>query len=388
MYTNAHVVAMFFDWLHLEQDFGYQLPILSDVALARLRVVNGDVTGEAGEHFLQPAFHHRGSFCDTIKVHIRGSVLSVSGNPSKWNRVENLFGLQTIDACVSVFNKIMADLGLPAFTKCTHVGYRQLSEGGLREEIVDGAIVKEIHITTNKALGQGNVRDYLSGLSTLTYRNSVPHLFENGCTVEWKSKQGNANLIYPNVYDKANEIRLKALAKIKNQFGDESPEYKYLLRVVELCEQLGIARFEQKLKSRYLQRENLHHYGLSDYSKLNQLQNTFLNIDSRLQVTAMDFETISEQLFSAGVVDTVRAANTTAMYAIQWAHGQTFDFEKSQVKTHRARLRKIGIDIAQRIDITRFSPVKVVATREVCPQVMTIDSMPAWYIKPNHLRAA
>lgn len=379
---------MFFDWLHLEQDFGYQLPILSDVALARLLVVDGRVTGEFGEHLLQPRFDHRGSFCDSIKVHIRGSVLSVSGNPSRWGRLENLFGLQTIDACVSVFNKIMADLGLPAFTKCTHVGYRQPVDSPRLEEVVDGAVIKEIHITTNKALGQGNVRDYLSGLSTLNYRNSIPHLFENGCSVEWKSKQGNANLIYPTVYDKANELRLHSLLKIKNKFGEESEQYKYLLQVIEFCEQAGIARFEQKLKSRYLQRENLHHFGLSDFSKLNILQEAFLNLDSKLQVTAMDFQTISEQLFSVGAVDTVRAANTTAMYALQWAHGQTFDFNKTQIQTHRARLRKIGIDIAQRIDIARFSPVKVVATREVRPQVMSVDSMPVWYVKPNHLRAA
>lgn len=381
-------MSMFFDWLHLEQDFHYTLPILSDVALARLRVINGSITGEAADHFLQPAFHHRGSHCDTLKVQIRGSVLIVSGNPSRWGRVENLFGLQTIDACVAVFNQIMAELGLPAFTKCTHVGYRQPVDSALIEQYVDGAIIKEIHITTNKIVGQGNVRDYISGLSTLTYRNSVPNLHPNGCTVDWKSKQGNANLIYPCVYDKANELTLHSLSKIKNKFGDKSPEYNYLLRVIELCESLGVARFEQKLKSRYLQRENLHHYGLSDFSKLNQLQNNFITLDSKLQVTAMDFETISEQLFTAGAVDTVRAANTTAMYAVQWAHGQTFDFNKTQIITHRARLRKIGIDIAQRIDITRFSPVKVVATREIAPQVMSFESMPAWYIKPNHLRAA
>ncbi|MFQ1018192.1 phage/plasmid replication protein [Gilliamella sp. BG7] len=62
----------------------------------------------------------------------------------------------------------------------------------------------------------------------------------------------------------------------------------------------------------------------------------------------MDFETVAEQLIRCGVVDTTRSANTTAMYALQWMHGQTFDFRKSQVQIHRARLRKIGIDIAQR----------------------------------------
>lgn len=44
----------------------------------------------------------------------------------------------------------------------------------------------------------------------------------------------------------------------------------------------------------------------------------------------MDFETISEQLIRHGVVETTRSANTTAMYAIQWMHGHTFDFNKRQ----------------------------------------------------------
>lgn len=375
---------MFFDWLHLEQDFHIQLPILSDVVSQRIHVKSG----ETGDYLIQPFFHHRGSHCDSIKIHIRGSVLSMSGNPSRWGRVENLFGFETIDACVVVYNEITADLGLPSFTKCTHIGYRQSADSQKSEFVTDGAVIKELHITTNKKLGQGNVRDYLSGLSTLPYRNSVPHLFENGCTVEWKSKLGNANLIYPIVYDKANDLRLHAAPKIKNKFGEDSPEYKYLLQVIEFCDLHGVARFEQKLKSRYLQKENLQYYGLSDFSKLNHLQNAFLNLDSKLSVTAMDFETIAQQLISNGVVDTIRAANTTAMYGIQWAHGQTFDFRKKQVQTHRARLRKIGIDIAQRHNISRFIPVKVVAAREICPVVLSLNSLPSWYQRPNHLRVA
>lgn len=402
---------MFFDWLDIEQDFGKQLPLLADVAYQRIHVETGE-----GSELCQAPFNHRGSFCDVVRVKIRGSVLRMSGNPSRWGRLDNLFGLPTVDACVAVFNGICRDLGLPEFTKCTKKLYLQATDSvgdgndavltvpvaGLPDDAIqpvlsaasrgfahtvvsDGAIIKELHITANMAVGQGNEADYLSGLSTQRYRNSVPNLHTNGKTVDWKSIQGNVNLIYPCVYDKAHELELHSATKIKNAFGEQSEQYQHISRVIQYCRSVGIVRFEQKIKSRYLQREGLSFWGLSDLSKLNALHDEFINLDKRLQVTAMDFETISERLVSCGVVDTTRAANTTAMYAIQWMHGQTFDFDKSQVKTHRARLRRIGIDIAQRCNISRFSPVFVREAREVRPVPAVA---PSWYQMPNHLRVA
>ncbi|TFU52413.1 MULTISPECIES: phage/plasmid replication protein [unclassified Pasteurella] len=199
--------------------------------------------------------------------------------------------------------------------------------------------------------------------------------------MDWLSKQGNASLIYPSVYNKAYELELHSLTKIRNKFGEQSEQYQQLIKVIEYCKEQGVARFEQKLKSRFLQRENLHFYGLSDYSRLRKLNKEFLNIDKKLKVTAMNFETISETLINSGVVETVKAANTTAMYALQWSHGQVFDLSKAQVKVHRARLRKIGIDIANKCDISKFSPVKVVSTREIEVKPLTI---PKWYQRSNH----
>lgn len=64
-------------------------------------------------------------------------------------------------------------------------------------------------------------------------------------------------------------------------------------------------RFGQRLKSRFLKRENLYYWGLSDYTRLNELHNEFLNLDKKLSVSAMDFETISDQLIRLGVVETM-----------------------------------------------------------------------------------
>lgn len=373
---------MFFDWLKIEQDFNYQLPLIGDFGYVGIHID----TGEQQEGIRIPAFKHEGSFCDSVLIKINGSVLTMSGNPSRWGRTENLFGLPTVESCVNCFNSILQDLGLPEFTKCTQIFYGQSEDGTKVKKFSDGAIIKELHITENRAVGRGNVEHYLSGLSTLNYRNSIARLHTNGETVDWLSKQGNANLIYPSVYNKAYELELHSLVKIKNKFGEQSQEYKKLLKVIDFCKEQGVARFEQKLKSRYLQKENLNFYGLSDYSRLKKLSDEFINIDEKLKVTAMDFETISETLLNNGVVDTVRSANTTAMYALQWSHGQVFDISKAHIKRHRAKLRKIGIDIGRKCDLSKFSPVKVVSTREINVSNLI---MPNWYKLPNyHLKLA
>ena len=98
----AYMDAMFFDWLSIEQDFGYQLPIISDVAYQRIHLESGEASALS-----QPTFQHRGSFCDVVSISIRGSVLKMTGNPSRWGRLDNLFGLPTVDACVMVFKALL-----------------------------------------------------------------------------------------------------------------------------------------------------------------------------------------------------------------------------------------------------------------------------------------
>lgn len=377
---------MFFDWMTMEQDFGYQLPLLDGNAYARLVVEGGEVV-ESGS-LSSPAFSHKGSHCDSVLIKVNGSSIRMSGNPSRWGRIENLWGYGSVDPMVSVYNSVLRDIygncdRIPQFTKCTKLYYAQ---GSACEVIgADGAIIRELHVTENISVGAGNERDYIAGLSTLRYRHSGPRLHPDGNTVDWLTKLGNADLIYPSVYNKGYEIELHSLGKIARKFGDDSEEMRHLQNIIGYCRSVGLVRFEQKLKSRYLQRNNLQYWGLSDYSPLETLMNEFTNIDQKLSVTSMDFETISERLLTLGIVDTTRAANTTAMYALQWMHGQNFDVSKTQIQTHRARLRKIGIDIATKCNISKFSPIFVTARREVKSNVAV---PPSWYVMPQtQLRA-
>lgn len=377
---------MFFDWLTIEQDFGFQLPLLDGGAYARVVIEEGEVV-ETGS-LCAPAFSHKGSFCDSVLIKVNGSSVRMSGNPSRWGRLDNLWGFTTIDSMVSIYNAILRDIyghcdKAPQFTKCTKVYYAQ---GSACEHVgTDGAVIKELHVTENISVGAGNTRDYISGLSTLRYRHSGPRLHPNGFAVDWASKLGNNPLIYPCVYEKANELELHSLGKIARNFGDDSDEMRHIQNLIGYCNSVGLVRFELKFKAKYLQRNNMQYWGLHDFSTLQTVMNEFTNIDQKLSVTSMDFETIAERLITLGIVDTTRAANTTAMYALQWMHGQNFDPNKRQVKEHRARLRHIGIDIATKCNISKFSPIFVTARREVKSNIAT---PPSWYVMPQtQLRA-
>lgn len=264
MFTSIQLI----DGLHMYQDYNQELPYLGDVRQFTVDVQTGDVI-----HDSQPSYTFEGSHTTSILIRISGRRITISrGNPSKINRLDNLFGYQTVDECVFVYNQILLSLDLPPFTRCTKVWTTQSKDGKRALTVSDGAIITEIHTTTNKSVGKGNVSDYLRGISTQRLRNSIPHLAPNGCTVQWLSKLGNAALVHSCAYDKANEIALHQLPKIKRQYGQESLEYKQLLKVHQYCLDFGVVRYENKHKARSLKRQKLNFWGISDYSILDKLQ--------------------------------------------------------------------------------------------------------------------
>ena len=379
MYTS---IRMFYDWLKITQDFGFDLPLVSDRAYQNIEVE----TGLAGK-VVQPRFQHHGSFSTSVSIQISGSRLTMEGNPSRFNRLDNVYGLTSLDQCVEVFNAINSQLGLPLFTKCTKRFHRQSEDGTKTSVCSDGAVIQRIDITDNYCTG-GYSRDYLRGLSTLRYKNSIPRLHTNGFGVDWLSPKGNAYLQYSKCYDKANELKLRTLPKAKRNFGSDSEEYAYLLKLVELLDQNGVIRFEQELHSAFLRKHEFRFWGLFDESELRQHHDNFIHLDTRLQVPQMNILSIAEKLIEQGICPNTKAANTTANYAFLWMHGQKFNLSQSNVQKHRARLRKIGIDIADEYDTHKFTPVFVERSKHIN---VTPLIMPDWYQAPTTkpaLRAA
>ncbi|HDR1942740.1 TPA: hypothetical protein QB660_002157 [Pasteurella multocida] len=373
------------DWLTIEQDFGFRIPdsVISSLFDFGMIGIHLD-TGEVQEGIRTGKYHHKGSFCDEVSIRISGSLIRMEGNPSRWNKVENLLGFTDVDACVSCFNNILFSLGLPLFTRCTEIFYLQGKDGEKVKKSSNGAVIKRLDITTNKSVGKGNERTFIKALSQMRYRNSIGRLHTNGLTADWLSDKGNANLIYPSCYIKHEEMKLHSYDKIRNKFGEDSKEFQYYKRVFDYCAQNGVVRFEQKLKSRYLQRENLCYWGISDFSKLEQIQEGFISMYKKLNVNKIELETIAEQLVSSGVVDTLRKANTTAYYAMRWASGDDLSsLSVATFKRHRANLRKIGIDISNPCDVEKFQAVQVISCEQI---IVRPFKAPDFYQYPSNLR--
>lgn len=61
----------------------------------------------------------------------------------------------------------------------------------------------------------------------------------------------------------------------------------------------------------------------------------------------MGFRSVCRSLVDNRICNDNKAAYVTAAYYQLWVEGESFDLESRSVQTHRARLRKLGFDIAK-----------------------------------------
>lgn len=365
---------MFYDWLHPYQDFDFKLPIISDERF----FVQDTVTGEIKTDRQCPVVE-KGSFSTSITFKVTANRVEVVGNPSRFNRLDNFEGFRTLDDCFAVYNQTMDKLGLPRFSKCTRVWRGRADSKGIFPIISDGACLKEVHVTSNQANGAGMAQTVIRALSTQRFNNSLPYLFSDSNSVTWKSAQGNQRLLRPTVYNKAVEMDLKLLPKMKRSFGQSSDEFNYVTDLSRYCHDNGITRHEVNLKPEWLSRNGCKFWGLFDENKLKRPHEELMKVQDRLEVSHMTVENVSDMLIRKGICTSKQSSNSTALYYMEWMHGKSFDLQKKQVQTHRARLRLIGVDIAQPCDLSRVSSIQVIKSQEVI-------SMPAvapdWYRHP------
>ena len=370
---------MFYDWIKAYQDYPYDLPKVGDVICRRF-----DVETEALLSTSVPAFFAEGSYCTTFRIHVCGRRITVDGNASRLNRLDNVFGIETLDGCMRVINSVLVELGLPEMTKCKKL--QQLQDGSY---LADGAVFQRLDLTSNFYVGQGNERAFLRGISSQRFRNSIAYLYPDGNTCVWTPKGGEkaGSLVYPGNYNKAAELDAHLLPKVKRTFGEDSDEFRYVRELRDWCASVGMVRSELKCRSEYLKREGLRFWGLFDEQKLREIHRGFLMVGEKCEINNFDLLTVADELLAKGICEHRKAAMTTAGYAHIWQSGQQFDFETSAVKKHRARLRQIGIDIKLPFDSTRHGVVFIRNVREI-ERVFTMPT-PAFYrpaVVPRHLQ--
>lgn len=370
---------MFYDWIKAFQDFPFDLPKVADIVVRRFDSETEELLSESA-----PAFLAEGSYSTTFRIHVCGRRITVDGNPSRVNRLDNVFGLPTLDECFRVINSILAEYGLPAMTRCTRID--RLQDGSV---LADGAVLQRLDCTSNFYVGQGNERAYLRGISSQRFRHSIGYLYPDGNTCVWTPKGGEkaGRLVYPGNYNKAAELDAHLLPKVKRSYGEGSDEYRYVKQLRDWCASVGMLRSEIKLRSEFLKRECLSYWGLFEEEKLREVHGEFLRVGEKMTLDAYDVQSISEKLIAEKICKSMQAATRTATYAYEWMNGKRFDFNKSAVQDHRARLRQIGIDIKLPYDTTKCGVVFITNCREV--NVTHNVAIPSFYrpaVVPSHLR--
>ncbi|WP_250885970.1 phage/plasmid replication protein, II/X family, partial [Shewanella jiangmenensis] len=368
----AHL--FFIDRLFMQQDHPEgNLPLVGTHVIERIDM-------ETGEH-LPPSVNQKvleGSFSTKLTIRCDGQRVRVEGNPSRWQRMDNLFGLQTLDECVDVFNHVLSQFNLPPFTKNTHVYYRQTAEGKKAQLVGNGAEITAIDWTVNHEVGQGREASFIRGMSSMQIgRGRAPKLYPDGHTCNWGE---GSTWMMTKLYNKHVEIKRHLNKEKRKKDGIAVERLEYLENLINYCELHGVVREEHSIRQAMLKRYQLQFYGRVTeedfYPHLKDIENAMKTI----QISHDEHQSIAHQLLAAGAVQTLRQANTTMSYCTMWQHGSDLReiLSERQYYEHKSRLKAIGLDISQRFDVSRMCPT---LRRSEVIEIKPLP-VPDWYHMP------
>lgn len=250
---------------------------------------------------------------------------------------------------------------------------------GRHKRIGNGAVITHIDWTKNHSVGYANEQAFLSGMATQTIEKSIkPFLFPNKNTVEWFGKTiagRGSRRRYVKMYAKAMDM----LNNMKKNLNKSSPDdYDYYQKLLDYVIQNGVVREEHSFKQMWLIDHGFELYGMVKESDFIPYLQCIEDARNRLEVANMKIENVEELLIQRGIVDKRSAAKATQNHYLMWLHGIPFDVTSRNVRTHKSRLKQLGIDIGIKLDIT-LPPVHFKNAQVI--EVKPLD-IPAWYRKP------
>lgn len=355
--------SVFCDWITVRQSFPFRIPVINGGHVVSFEPDAFDkvtiVDEETWEVKYRPVFdaskavyttqkriEHEGSY-DT-KVHIRsdGETLEFSGNASRFGRSDNLFGL-SVPAAFEKAGDIVEALGCPRFSE--NIDQSAMARNDTYNNPAYNARITRVDLTQNYFAGSREKA--LRYIHSMTGQaggqrgkgNSAPKGYGNGVTWNEGSKRW-----YSKLYFKADEL---------GQFASE--------KVYELCNSLGVCRFEISLKSRELADLGLNRVlpwclptseGM-DMAKV--IYGKFSEVLHRNQATTLNVQDIPGKLgliakdYISGGNPYVTAPERTAR---RW----------------RKQLLEFGLDIAVPLDVTRIAGRIEVVT-------LSPLAVPDWY---------
>jgi Phage X family/Phage replication protein CRI len=384
---------IFVDYLSVWQDFRDQdLPLLASEISTTFCALTGEIVKE-----FTKGYQHLGSFDSTLLIKFDKGLLSISGNPSHWCKVENLFGCQTVQEGMDIYNRVLKSLGYPEFYDCESTYLTTNPASHSEAYLRDGLHITRVDLTQNwnspiPAL------EMLKYLSTNAYRGEAGFLYPNGRTVEWLGSRSGDNKetskhLYYKYYDKAWDIEQKLVKLYKQQkkllcadFNSDinvininvlkcTEAINYLIKLLEYTQENNVIRFELELKSKKINELGLNKLGRWSREIMLKLVNKYTPHTKQIVQFNKKIDLFA-QLIDLGYP--VRKAGTFSNIGQLWLNGHDVNFNRnlsvSKSNYYRARtaLLALGFDIASPLNVCAF-PVQVQTV------MMTRLEKPDWY---------
>jgi hypothetical protein len=371
------------DWLCIKQAhirFEGSLPHVGEWVHSKRNLHSDFVTFERVS-----GTRHEGSWQSSLRVTCDGVNVTVEGNPSRFGRMDNLFGFTDIREAVEVFQGVLREYGLPEFD--FNVKNIDLwAHDNKRVFRFYGATFHRVDLCSNHISGSmENARQFLVYLSGLpASRGLVPHIYPDGNTVDYggngEGKKGTTYL-YRKWYIKGVEQE-KNLFKIitKEKLCDE--DLLYGDRLLNYVKGYGIVRYEVSFKRKFLYRKGYHvmdrvvclfdEFRRYEDEHLLEDGGRVLNVDERPGSVLVGKEI-------DGFVIGKRFARVMDQVYYAWKNGEDVReiVGKSTFYKVRSVLKNYGVDISRPCTVVRM-PVEV---RKIV--ISPVESPPYWYRLPG-----
>jgi hypothetical protein len=391
----------FVDWLDLAQA---RRPGSLPVVGSEFRVVHSLETGELLRETVV-GFRHEGSFDSSLHIRSDGSMVTVKGNPSSFDRPDNLFGFHSVGVTVDRINRELSILGLPEFDSersnenvrsGSTVIFRAKPSPGVRAhefnphfDVDNGrqaahtdtmlgderARISRIDITEN--IATSGAVDFIRHLSTYVHHGKAGNLYPNGRTVDWGK---GSRRVYQKYYDKAYDLeqKIKKLAKSFNSRNRSKiiEHIEYLSRLKMWCEENGIVRRETTFKSTELIDRKLIFIESWSCETMSNVIRPY-QFHKKINIEETRFDGVADQLLAMGLSE--RVARQAELIHTAWVNGsdvRALCGTERNFYRYRNHLLNVGVDIRNPCDISRLTlRVHRSEYREIEP--------PSWYAMPG-----
>lgn len=376
------------DWLSVYQEFQSNLyPNLGSEIKTTVCMLTGEIKAVQST-----GYKHLGSFDTVILVKFHNNILSVSGNPSHFNKADNLFGCSTVQDGLAIYNKILSFLGYPNFYDIEDIKYVTNNPHAHTESYFrSGMKITRVDLTTNYSCPVPAL-EMIKYLSTNNHRGQPGYLYPNGRTVEWLgARSGDSSKaskhLYFKYYDKTFDLQIKlnklyakrnkTLAKFEytQETINLDNHINYLNKLLQFTIENNVVRFELELKSKKLIELGLSH--AYKWTKKIMLELVTQYTPHLKQKTEFNKKIdLFEQLIVFGITE--RKARQASLIGHMWLDGHDVHFQrnilikKSSFYVARSVLLILGFDISSPCVVSHFPT-------QISTVVMSPLEKPIWY---------